>query len=162
MGAKLDSPLSEKGIELAKQKGIALRAEGFRPNRVYTSSLLRAKQTARIILDEIGVDARVIELSDLNERDFGKHEGKPYKSVLDAFEKEGANPATVETVDIFVQRVLRAFEHIKDETTGTTLIVTHSNPEMVLQTAIENPDNILKFWELGDPHYCEGFAYEFK
>ena len=162
MGAKLNSPLSEKGIELAKSKGMAFKNEGFAPDRVYTSQLLRAKQTADTILDTLGLTPPLVELADLNERDFGIHDGQPYKSVLDAFEKYGDNPPTIETVSAFVARVSQAWEQIKNETDGVTLVVTHSNPEMVLQCLAFYPDRVERFWELGDPAYCEGFIYEFK
>lgn len=161
MGAKLDSPLSDNGRDVARKKGEALKAEGFVPDKVYTSKLARAKQTAEIILATINVSVPIVELPSLNERDFGMYDGKPYKFVLDAFEKEGDNPETIEPVEAFVGRVLEGYEQIKRKTTGTTLVVTHSNPEMVIQTAALNPDNVQKFWELGDPAYCEGFTVEF-
>ena len=161
MGTKLDSPLSENGIALARAKGAKLKAEAFVPDRVYTSKLKRAKETAEIILDVLGVSIEIIELESLNERDFGEHDGKPYKSVLDAFEKYGENPPTIEPVQPFIDRVSAALDQIKNDTTGTTLVVTHSNPVMVMQTAIYNPDNLLNFWELGDPANCEGFTYDF-
>jgi broad specificity phosphatase PhoE len=161
MGAKLDSPLSEKGKEIARQKGISLRAEGFAPNRVYTSKLSRAVQTADIILQELGSSVPITRLDALNERDFGKHDGKPYKFVIEAFEKYGDNPPTIEHVQPFVNRVISALETIKLDTTDTTLVVTHSNPVMVMQTAIFEPDKLTKFWELGDPAYCQGFVYDF-
>ena len=160
MGATLDSPLSEKGISVAAQKGKALRAEGFTPDKVFTSKLTRARQTAEIILTTLGLSIPIIELESLNERDFGKYDGQPYKYVIEAFEKEGDNPETIEPVDAFVNRVSAAYEQIKKETTGTTLVVTHSNPEMLMQTLALDPDNLDKFWELGDPAHCEGFSIE--
>jgi len=161
MGAKLDSPLSKKGIEVARAKGAALKAEGFLPDKVYTSKLARAKQTAEIILEELGAEVMIAELAALNERDFGEHDGKPYQSVLTAFDTYGDNPPTIEPVEHFVRRVVSAFEEIKSNTTGTTLVVTHSNPVMVMQRAIFDPESLRKFWELGDPAYCEGFVYNF-
>jgi probable phosphoglycerate mutase len=161
MGSKLDSPLSEKGIELAKAKGDSLAGGKFTPDRVYTSQLLRARQTAETILDILGLTPSLIELSNLNERDFGIHDGQPYKSVLAAFEKYGENPPTIEPVNNFVNRVSQAWEQIKNETTATTMVVTHSNPEMVLQCLAFYPETVERFWELGDPSYCEGFVYEF-
>ena len=160
MGSKLDSPLSEKGRALAAQKGESLKAEGFVPSKVYASKLMRAKQTADIILATLGVSVPVVELASLNERDFGKYDGKPYKHVLKAFDEEGANPETIESVDAFVSRVLEGYEYIKHEMNGATLVVTHSNPEMVMQAAALSPSNLQKFWELGDPPYCEGFTVE--
>ena len=159
MGAKFDSPLSLKGIEIAKAKGEYFKKNGFKPDRIFTSKLTRAKQTAEIILNELGIATEIVELEDLNERDFGQYDGKPYNFVLDAFAAHGENPPTIETIEHFVSRVMKAFEYIKQETIGTTLAVTHSNPEMVMQTAVFRPGNIQRFWELGDPAYCEGFDF---
>lgn len=160
MGSKLDSPLSEKGRQIAAKKGDALKQAGFSPDKVYTSKLKRARETAEIILSSLGATPTITELESLNERDFGRYDGQPYKYVLDAFEREGENPETIETVDNFVRRVVAAYEDIKQSTTGTTLVVTHSNPEMVMQTAAFNPDKLQRFWELGDPAYCEGFEID--
>lgn len=160
MGAKLDSPLSSKGILLAKEKAQLLRKQGFAPAKVYTSRLKRAIQTAQIFVEELGVDVEIAQLTELNERDFGIHDGKPYESVLAAFAKYGDNPPTIEPVTAFIDRVLKALEQIKHEASGPTLIVTHSNPLMVLQTALLYPQWLQRFWELGDPEYCEGFSYE--
>ena len=161
MGIKLDSPLSENGITLAQKRGQELHSQSFVPDRVYTSKLKRAKQTAQIILDELGVTTEIIELTSLNERDFGEHDGKPYRFVLEAFEKYGENPPTIEAVRPFIDRILEGLTQIKEETSGTTLVVTHSNPVMVMQTALFNPGDLEHYWELGDPEYCQGFTYEF-
>ena len=136
MGAKLNSPLSNNGIGLAQQKGESLKARGFRPNKVITSNLDRAEQTAAIILEVLGLSLEIIKMPELNERDFGIHDGKPYASVIEAFDK------------------------IKTEMTGTTLVVTHSNPVLVMQAAVFDPEKINKFWQLGDPHHCDGFTLE--
>lgn len=162
MGSKLDSPLSEKGIALAKECGQQLKAQLFLPDRIYTSSLARAKQTAGIILDELGMTKEIIELTSLNERDFGEHDGKPYTFVLEAFEKYGDNPPTVEPVKPFIARVLGGLNQIREETTGNALVITHSNPVMVMQAALFSPNMLDQFWKLDDPAYCQGFLYESK
>lgn len=159
MGGKLDSPLSENGIKLARDKGRALKAAGFNPDKVITSALMRAQQTAEIILDELGVDLPIETLAELNERDFGQYDNRPYKYVLEAFDTYEGDPPTVEPVDDFVARVLKGFETVKQKAGKVTLVVTHSNPEMVMQTAVQNPEKVATFWELGDPPYCEGFEF---
>lgn len=159
MGAKLDSPLSAAGIALAHAKGAALKAAGYTPTKVYSSQLLRAKQTLAIILEELGITLAAVELADLNERDFGVYDGKPYKYVLEALEKYGDTPPTFEPTEAFTQRVCRALDEIKQATDGTTLVVSHSNPVMVMQTVLEEPDRLAEFWYRGDPPYCEGFEH---
>ena len=61
MGSRLNSPLSEKGKELAQIKALSLKKDGFVPAKVYTSRLLRTKQTAEIILEELGLDIEIVD-----------------------------------------------------------------------------------------------------
>ena len=150
---KMNSDLSKNGIEIAHTKGSALRRASFNPNKVYCSDLNRTKQTAEIILEELGLKLALTKLAGLNERDFGEHDDKPEQ----AFYLKGG----IEAVKHFVERVIRSLNQIKAETTGTTLVVTHSNPLMVMQAALFQPDSLYKFWKLGDPNYCEGFEYSF-
>lgn len=163
MGSSLafNSPLSAEGQTIAAQKGKSLMTNSFSPGLIYASKLARARQTAEILLEELGSSVSIIEDERFNERGFGEHEGRPYSSVIEAFDKYGENPPTVEDTDEFVRRVIEAFEEVRDRTLDTTLIVTHSNPVMVIQMYAQNPANIRRFWELGDPNYCEGFLYEF-
>lgn len=163
MGAKFESDLSPQGEEIAHAKGVQLKDSGFYPERVYTSQLRRTKQTADIILKVLGIEVEPINLTDLNERDFGDHDGKPYSSVIEAFNMYGENPPSIENVSTFVQRVTTAWDQILAESPGVdTLVITHSNPEMVLECLATKKEQLERFWELGDPAYCEGFEYQSK
>jgi broad specificity phosphatase PhoE len=161
MGSRLNSPLSEKGKELARVKALSLKKQGFIPEKVYTSMLLRTKQTAEIILEELGLDIEIIELKDLNERDFGKYDGRLVQELLDSFDNFGPNPPTVETVDHFIKRVTSCLERIKSETKKSTLMVTHTNNINVMKSALFDPENLRTFWQTSNPEYCEGIVYKF-
>jgi probable phosphoglycerate mutase len=156
---KMDSNLSELGIKMAHAKGAELRKAAFKPDRVYSSELARAKQTTEIILMELGLDLDITQLAALNERHFGQYEGRPTSFVIDAFDKYAPNPPSVEPTSEFIARVLDGFNKIKEEKVETILIVTHSNPLRVIEAAIFDPDGLQKFWKLGDPEYCQGFKY---
>ena len=157
---KMNSNLSEEGIDIAHQKGRQLKASSFKPDKVYCSRLNRSIQTAEIILLELGLSLDLIKLADLDERDFGEYEGRPYKFVLEAFANYESDPPTVEPAKDLIVRVLKAFEHIKTEATNA-LVISHSSPVMVMQAAIFYPDKLDKFWELGGPKYCEGFNFSY-
>ena len=161
MGSRLNSPLSERGIELARAKAIALKAGGFTPERVYTSKLVRTRQTANTILEEQGINIDIIELEGLNERDFGKYDGRPIQELLDAFDKYGPNPPTVETVEHFVDRIVECLEQIKHESNVSTLVVIHNNTLNIMKAALFNPKILQTYWETDNPEYCEGFTYTF-
>lgn len=161
MGSWLNSPLSEKGVELARIKGLALSKAGFTPDKIYTSKLLRTKQTAEIIVGVLNIDIKIIELEALNERDFGIYDGKALQELLDGFDKFGPNPPTVETVSLFVERIVKSLKQIEADTHKHSFVVTHNNPVNVMKAALFNPSNLHKFWETNNPGYCEGFSHEF-
>lgn len=70
----VDVPLSEKGIEEAKEAAIKLK--DFRIDIAYTSKLKRAIDTLHIVLDEReNKDIPVIEDQALNERNYGDLQG---------------------------------------------------------------------------------------
>jgi 2,3-bisphosphoglycerate-dependent phosphoglycerate mutase len=66
--------LSEKGIEEAKQAGTLLKEAGINFDQVFTSTLKRANNTARLALEEAGQGALISSMvahNDLRERDYG-------------------------------------------------------------------------------------------
>jgi probable phosphoglycerate mutase len=68
----LPHPLTEKGIAQTRSAGEALTARGV--TKIYSSSILRAVQTAEILGDSIGVS--VEKTDSLREYDCGELEGK--------------------------------------------------------------------------------------
>jgi 2,3-bisphosphoglycerate-dependent phosphoglycerate mutase len=71
-----DPDLTEKGIEEAKRAGRLLKEAGHRFDIAYTSVLLRAEHTLRLILAELGqLDLETIRDQRLNERDYGDLSG---------------------------------------------------------------------------------------
>jgi 2,3-bisphosphoglycerate-dependent phosphoglycerate mutase len=70
----VDVPLSEKGVEEARQAGEKLR--GFTFDRAFTSVLTRANETLRIVLETVGQTNIPIEKDKaLNERMYGDLQG---------------------------------------------------------------------------------------
>jgi probable phosphoglycerate mutase len=74
-----DPELTERGREQAGQLAPAIA--GYAPTAVYSSPLLRARQTAEAIADVLGL--AVVVDDDLIEIDYGDWEGKPF-GELDA------------------------------------------------------------------------------
>jgi len=69
-----DPPLSQKGMEEAKQAGELLRDIRF--DLAYTSDLLRAQQTLSEIKKTLGAEISTIETLTLRERNYGDYTGK--------------------------------------------------------------------------------------
>lgn len=71
-----DPDLTEKGVEEARAAGRLLKARGMRFDRAFTSSLVRAQHTLKLILAEIGQeDIPTVCDEALNERDYGDLSG---------------------------------------------------------------------------------------
>lgn len=69
-----DIPLSEEGIKSAKKT--AKKLVGFQINKVYTSPLVRNKETVSLILDNLNKkDLPVVINKALNEKNYGKLQG---------------------------------------------------------------------------------------
>lgn len=72
----VDVPLSPKGIEEAKVAGKRLKKENIRFDGAYTSNLVRAQETLKLILEELGQTGIPIEKDQaLNERHYGDLQG---------------------------------------------------------------------------------------
>jgi 2,3-bisphosphoglycerate-dependent phosphoglycerate mutase len=80
--------LTELGVEEAIAAGRSLRAAGVGFDIAFTSVLLRAQRTTRLMLAELGApDLPTVESAALNERDYGDLSGL---NKADAAEKWGA------------------------------------------------------------------------
>ena len=117
---KTDIPLNQTGLHQAE-----LLARGMRSREiaaVYTSPLLRARQTAELLAGEKGLPVQVIP--ELREVDFGLWEGKTWEEIeaeyprdLHCWEENPAvgMPTGGETIDCCKMRCRRAVERILAE-----------------------------------------------
>ncbi|CUR58439.1 putative 2,3-bisphosphoglycerate-dependent phosphoglycerate mutase [metagenome] len=81
----LNPPLTSAGAREARQAGERLRDEGVTPTVVYTSVLLRAIQTASLVMEGLGAGHDVRRNWRLNERHYGALQGLSRAEVRDAF-----------------------------------------------------------------------------
>ncbi len=82
VGARTDLPLVQKGLEQAAALGQYLKKNEIFPDVVYSSTLQRTKETAKIALKEAGVRNPVYALDIFNEVDYGPDENKPEEDVI--------------------------------------------------------------------------------
>ena len=82
-----DVDLSPKGVEEARAAGRKLRELGVKFDETFTSDLLRAQKTLKIILDELAIELPTEKDQALNERDYGDLTGQ---NKAEAAEKFGA------------------------------------------------------------------------
>jgi probable phosphoglycerate mutase len=81
---KGNPPLLPKGRETAGQVAALLKQKAGSAEIIYSSPLLRARQTAKIIAKELGLQKIVVEKG-LREQNFGKWEGKTRPEVEELF-----------------------------------------------------------------------------
>jgi broad specificity phosphatase PhoE len=121
-----DTPLNETGREQASALADELQRE--RIDAVYSSDLLRAHETARIVADRRGLGVTAIR--DLRERDFGTWEGLTDTEIY-ARHPEAANGhwGDGEARADMARRVFDALRRIAEaHPDGHVLVVTHGGP----------------------------------
>lgn len=84
----VDVPLSEKGIEQAKEAGEVLKENGFTFELGFTSILLRAQTTIELILSQMHVSIPVERSWRLNERHYGALQGQNKDEVKKQYGEE--------------------------------------------------------------------------
>ena len=85
----VDVPLSDKGQQEALEGGERLAAEGIVVDRAYTSTLVRAIDTGRIVLTALGQgDLEQIQAWELNERFYGALTGRNKAQTAEEFGEE--------------------------------------------------------------------------
>jgi 2,3-bisphosphoglycerate-dependent phosphoglycerate mutase len=136
----VDSPLSERGSMEAKQAGDRLAAEGVRVGRAFTSTLRRAIDTGRILLDTLGQgDLEQEQAWELNERFYGALTGRDKAQTAEEFGEEqvyiwrrsyDTRPPGGESLHDTTNRVLPYFRRAIVPVTlqvGVVLVSAHGN-----------------------------------
>jgi len=153
-----DSPLSERGIRDARKT-----AEYFQqqpPDLIYSSSLGRALQTARIIGST--VDLEPIPIDGLREQHYGWLEGLPNS----LFEPEGsghwlfrpfvrfAMAFTAEQTGAYQQRIISAFNEIVEQHPGKQILfIVHWGVLCVLERYLSGKD-VSQWFQQVEWNYC--------
>jgi broad specificity phosphatase PhoE len=121
-----DRALNETGRAQARKLADALAEEPI--DAVFSSDLLRAHETARIVAERRGLD--VTAIPDLRERHFGTWEGLTDDEIFERF--PGAKTGTWgdgETREEMAQRVLESLRRIAEaHPGGRVLVVSHGGP----------------------------------
>ncbi|ERI07702.1 phosphoglycerate mutase family protein [Aneurinibacillus aneurinilyticus ATCC 12856] len=152
-----DAPLNERGKEQALAVADQLKNESI--TYIYTSDLLRCKETAHIIAQPQGMT--VVETAALRELNFGRWDRKTYEEIMQAnkslAEKWYNNPYDVtppegESLAKLGDRVGRWLSDLEKRMlpTETAVLVTHGGPiRWFLAARISgNPD---AFWSVRGP-----------
>jgi len=145
----IDIPLSPAGEEEAARAGELLR--GYHFDYAFTSALVRAQETLRIILDVIGQPDVPTERDEaLNERHYGDLQGLNKAETAEKFGDEQVHlwrrgyrvqPPGGESLEQTAHRVLPYYsEHIAPRVQAgeTILVVAHGNSLRALVMVLDN------------------------
>jgi alpha-ribazole phosphatase len=136
-----DIPLSAQGRVQALWTAEQLQKESI--SAIYTSDLVRARETAEIIAHHRKPAVQIRESAAWREIDFGDWEGLTYTQIMEQFkdqlgffiDPEQCSPPNGESLAHMQQRVkdaLSAIMHSDDLPAGEVVIVSHGGPLRVM------------------------------
>ncbi|GGA73456.1 hypothetical protein GCM10011490_25390 [Pseudoclavibacter endophyticus] len=118
-----DIPLNARGRDQAEDAASLLRDGGWQ--RIYSSPLLRARDTAKIISSLTGIASAGVHPGFI-ERSFGALEGQPYATPQGT--RRPLDHPSVETTAQVQARALAALEVIEDaHPDDSTLVISHGS-----------------------------------
>ncbi|HAS28303.1 MAG TPA: alpha-ribazole phosphatase [Dehalococcoidia bacterium] len=145
---RIDVPLNETGIGQAQKLALRLSSEPL--DKIYTSPLSRAQQTAEIIRSSHQIDIMTNE--ELVEMSFGSLEGKTYREINEIFPDWNASVfdftfAGGENLDNLVVRMKSFLDIVKKQDENSNiLLVTHSGCLRVILCLLLGID-VNKWWQ---------------
>lgn len=155
-GSKNDSPLTQKGLEQASATAEVLRAIPI--DLIISSPLLRAKDTAKRIAEELGYKDEIHTEPLLTERDFGAASGQPWDVGFQAI--DAGTIDDVETLEEIAERMQQALDALKMLSGGHVLVVGHGGSERMMRTLYEGKP-YQNFLETGSLHNGQVREYSF-
>ncbi|MFW9990274.1 MAG: histidine phosphatase family protein [Candidatus Odinarchaeota archaeon] len=155
-GSRTNEHLNKTGIDQIQHLKSFLKI--YNPTKFYSSSLLRAKQSAEIMLET--KSNKIIELDELREIDFGDWEGLTFEELNKNHSKDFINwmdfpdqftPPNGESISMLCSRIKKVMKHLLDSIDSTCFVFTHGGPiRAVLINSLQIP--LSKYWSLKIPH----------
>lgn len=143
----IDVPLSDKGRQEVQMVAERLRNEDIKA--VYSSYLIRARETAEIIASPHGLPVKVIR--EFGEINFGDWEGLTAQEIKDKFGEDAyrlwmedpvmADISGGDRIAEFAERVVQGFNQVSQAHQEDTVVVaTHGGALMVLGCHLQGED----------------------
>ena len=141
-GGSYDDPLTERGREQLGET--AKRLTGNQVDKLYSSTLLRAKESAEIINNVLKTEIEFLD--GLRERNYGALGGLTKQEAIERYpeavelHKDPANTdPDGEPQASFTERVLNTFKSILDQKYDSVAIVSHGGPIKVILRHLNKP-----------------------
>jgi len=136
-GQKDDSLLTDEGREQAKVAAKKIIKEGIKIDKIYSSPLKRAYETAEIIAKELGFNASDIFIDNrVIEYDMGSLSGAPWNTISSQIL---INAENAENPQAFHDRIISCLKEL-NKFPGNVLLVSHGAVGRMLETIRENKD----------------------
>lgn len=158
-----DIPLTEQGIEQARNLGLKIKESGTKIDEILYSPLGRAADTARIVSEITGIPCK--EEKRLIEQNFGHFEGHQYRlhpGVFHEAKKQFADSYQGgETMLKLAQRIYNLLDELKAASSGKTyLLITHGGIARMVHSYFYDMTNE-EYSSFGIEN-CEIKEYQFK
>ena len=133
-----DIPLNEEGIEQINAVGDLVLKKGIHIDAIITSPLLRARMSAEIVAEKIGLDNRQVMIEpDFIERNFGEAEGLTREERQIMF--PNGNYAGMESVEKLCDRAKNAIiKHVGIHAGKTLMIAAHGSVLKAIVTSVSS------------------------
>lgn len=137
-GSEYETPLTDRGREQARQAGKLLKDKKI--ELVICSPLERTRDTAAIIVEEIGYDPDKIRIdSNFIERKAGPYDGTPHKQYHEDIRSGNLKPGGETTEELF-NRTKKAVESLRDLPEQVILVVSHGGTGRMIRALKNNTD----------------------
>lgn len=159
-----DIALNERGRQQAEEFAAKIAGENYQVDSIYTSSKLRALETARIIGAALKIEPKI--QPGLEEICLGKWEGYTWKQVKELFGEEYQlwrdnrryqEPPLGESYQQLLDRLIPAIHEITQKEKGNVLVVTHSAVIMTLLSYVHDTpfEDMAKNYKTGNAGIVE-------
>lgn len=143
-GQEDDSLLTNEGIKQAKATAQEIKKEGIKIDKIISSPLKRARETAEIISRKLGLDTSEIIIENrIIEYDMGSLSGTPWHTISSAIL---VNAENAEDPELFRNRVCSCVRELS-KLSKNTLLVSHAGVGRILETVKRGMDAKL-FYDL--------------
>jgi uncharacterized phosphatase len=121
---RIDEPLNKTGIKQAKQTGQLIKQLNFKFDKIVSSPLSRAFETAYLIAKKNNYKDNIILDNLLVERDFGQYELTEIKESFPIVMQDGFNENGFEDTETLKKRIKSAISNLYLNHSDQTLILT--------------------------------------
>jgi len=161
LNGRRNESLTSLGVEQANKLAQEIKGAGFTFDAVYSSPLLRAYNTAKVVTEALNLEKPTI-MKDLVERDFGVMTGKAVKDIEDLCAPNiiKANPIVyflspegAETFPQLMERGKRVIAWVEEHhNDGNILLVSHGDTGKMIYAAYYNLDwkQVLTMFHFGN------------